>query len=137
MKRSQLLSCGLVALLGAAAPMPSALAATPTELMAAYTAKAGAPASPERGKKLFMTNHGADFGWSCSTCHTENPAKTGKHAISEKPIEPLAPSANAKRFTNANKVELHFNTNCKDVVGRECTAGEKADVISWLLTVKP
>jgi hypothetical protein len=32
---------------------------------------------------------------------------------------------------------LNFRMNCKDVVGRECTAAEKADVLSWLLTVKP
>jgi mono/diheme cytochrome c family protein len=120
----------------AAGLMPVALAATPAELLASYTAKAKAPASAERGQKMFTTNFGGDFGWSCSTCHTADPTKVGKHAISEKPIPPLAPSATPTRFTNANKAELHFALNCKDVVGRECTAGEKADVLSWLLTFK-
>ena len=46
-------------------------------------------------------------------------------------------AANAKRFTDRTAVELNFRMNCKDVVGRECTAGEKADVLSWLLSIKP
>jgi len=35
------------------------------------------------------------------------------------------------------KVEKWFRRNCNDVMGRECTAGEKADVLAWLLTLKP
>ena len=110
---------------------------TPEQLAAEYGAKAGAPGSPERGQKLYATNFGRDLGLSCSSCHGDNPAKRGTHALTDKRIAPLAPAANASRFTDRTAVELNFRMNCKDVVGRECTAGEKADVLSWLLTVKP
>jgi cytochrome c553 len=114
-----------------------AMAATPTELLAEYTAKAGAPAVPERGQKLFTTNFGKELGFSCSSCHGAVPVKVGQDLVAEKAIAPLAPAANAKRFTDRARVEFMFKMNCKDVVGRECTAGEKADLISWLLTLKP
>lgn len=129
------LSTPLVLLL--LAVTPAAWAATPNELLAEYTAKAGAPASPERGQKFFTTNFGKEMGFSCSSCHGAVPVKAGQDLVAEKAIAPLAPAANAKRFTDRSKVEFNFRLNCKDVVGRECTAGEKADLISWLLTLKP
>jgi hypothetical protein len=89
--------------------------------------------SANRGEQFFKSTHSAD--WSCSSCHTENPVHTGKHIVTQKPIEPLAPSANAERFTNPAKVEKWFKRNCKDVVGRECTTQEKGDVLSFLQTV--
>ena len=119
------------------AATPFAMAATPNELLAEYTAKAGAPASPERGQKFFTTNFGKEMGYSCSSCHGAVPVSSGQDLVREKPIPPLAPAANAKRFTDRQKVEFNFKLNCKDVVGRECTAGEKADLLSWLLTLKP
>jgi len=131
------LARGSLVLLLVMALAPAAHAATPAELLAGYSAQAAAPASPERGQRFFKTNHGQDFGWSCASCHTADPAQPGKHAISEKAIAPLAPAASAKRFTDASKAEFHFRLNCKDVVGRECSPGEKADVLSWLLTLKP
>ena len=48
-----------------------------------------------------------------------------------------APAANAERLTPASKVEFHLWLNCKDVVGRECSAGEKADLMCWLITLQP
>jgi hypothetical protein len=115
----------------------TAHAATPAELLAGYVAKAGAPASPERGQRLFTTNFGRDLGWSCSSCHGAVPTKEGKDQMTEKRIAPLAPAFNAERFTDRAKSENAFRLNCKDVIGRDCTAGEKADVLSWLLTLKP
>ncbi len=120
-----------------AGPWSAAMAVTPAELLAGYTAQAGSPPSAERGKKLFTTNFGKDLGLSCSSCHTANPVKPGKDEVTEKPIAPLAPAANAVRFTDKAKVELKFKMNCRDVVGRECTPAEKADVMSWLISLKP
>ena len=34
------------------------------------------------------------------------------------------------------KVAKWFKRNCNDVLDRECTAQEKGDVLSYLLTVK-
>lgn len=124
----------VLALAGPAAAAPNT---SPAALLADYTAKAGAPASPERGEKLFNTNFGKSLGFSCASCHTATPQKSGRHALTDKRIAPLAPAANPARFTDRTAVEFNFGINCKDVVGRECTPGEKADVLSWLLSLKP
>ncbi|MDO8459244.1 MAG: DUF1924 domain-containing protein [Burkholderiaceae bacterium] len=111
-----------------------AYAATPAEQLAAYTAQAGAPAQAARGQQLFTTKHGKE--WSCASCHTAAPTVEGKHASTGKAIGPLAPAFNPERFTDTAKTEKWFRRNCNDVMGRECTAGEKADVLAWLLTFK-
>jgi hypothetical protein len=121
----------------AGAGLNVAQAATPTELLAAYEAQAKAPGSPERGKKLFTTNFGRELGFSCSSCHGAEPVKNGRDQVTEKLIRPLAPAFNAQRFTDKTKVDTWFRLNCTDVVGRDCSAAEKADVLSWLLTLKP
>jgi hypothetical protein len=119
----------------AASALGAAQAATPNELQAGYSAQAGAAASPARGQQFFTSTHGRD--WSCSSCHGSVPTQTGKHAATAKAIGALAPAANAERFTDAAKVEKWFRRNCNDVVGRECSTGEKADLLAWLLTLKP
>ncbi len=119
------------------AQAPAAGKTTPAELLEGYVAQAGQPASAERGQKFYATNFGKQMGWSCASCHTSNPLRPGTHDVSEKSIKPLAPAANPARFTDRRQVEFNFKMNCKDVVGRECTAQEKADVIAWLLTLKP
>lgn len=110
---------------------------TPAQMLDAYSKQAGAAPSAERGQRLFTTNFGQPLGWSCSSCHGSSPTGPGRDQLSEKAIEPLAPAANPKRFTDRAKVETAFGQNCKDVVGRACTAAEKADVLSWLLSLKP
>ena len=52
-------------------------------------------------------------------------------------LDTLAPATNPSRFTETKVVENWFRQNCRDVIGRECTAGEKADILAWLLTIKP
>ena len=111
-----------------------AYAVTPAEQLAGYTAQAGAPASADRGQQFFTTKHGKD--WSCSSCHTAVPTVEGKHASTGKVIGAMAPAFNADRFSDSAKTEKWFRRNCNDVVGRECSAGEKADVLTWLLTLK-
>jgi mono/diheme cytochrome c family protein len=119
--------------LGAAA---MAQTTTPKDLLAAYTAQAGAPASAERGQALFNRKFGRDFE-SCAACHGAVPVKPGKDLVAEKGIAPLAPAAQPGRFTDRAKVDYRFRVNCKDVVGRECTALEKADVMAWLVGLTP
>ena len=68
--------------------------------------------------------------------HTTSPTGEGKHAATGKTIGPLAPAFNPERFTDNAKVEKWFRRNCNDVVSRECTAAEKADVLAWLQTLK-
>jgi len=90
--------------------------------------------SAERGKIFYNSKHGQD--WSCSTCHTDNPAAQGKHAKTDKPIDPLAPSVNAERFTKMKKIKKWFKRNCNDVLDRLCTSQEKGDFLAYLLTIK-
>lgn len=113
----------------------AAQAVTPDAQLAGYSAQAGVAAAPERGKAFFTSLHGRE--WSCSSCHGASPTQQGKHASTGKPIAALAPAFNAERFTDTAKTEKWFRRNCNDVVGRECTPAEKADVLSWLLTLKP
>lgn len=131
-----------LALLAAlAAPMlPAAAADMPRTLLDAYASEAKkenpafAGASADRGRAFFTATQGKD--WSCATCHTSAPLAGGKHTITGKAIAPLAPAANPERFASAYKAEKWFRRNCNDVVGRECTAQEKGDVLAWLLSVR-
>jgi hypothetical protein len=65
----------------------------------------------------------------CSTCHHEDLRRSGKHAVTGKVIEPLAPSANPKRLTDPEHIEKWFTRNCKWTLGRECTPQEKGDFL--------
>jgi len=127
----------LLALTVVSAPV---LAETPNDFLAdfAQEAKQQNPAfvrpSPERGQRFFTELHGREL--SCASCHTRNPAAAGKHAVTNKIIEPLAPAANAARFTRQAKVEKWFKRNCNDVLDRACSAQEKGDVLAYLLTLK-
>jgi hypothetical protein len=128
-----LLRPALVLLLACAAA--GAQATTPAEQAAGYAAQAGAPPSAARGQAFFTSTHGRE--WSCASCHTATPTAAGKHASTGKPIAAMAPAFNPQRFTDAAKTEKWFRRNCNDVVGRACTPGEKADVLAWLMTLKP
>lgn len=99
-----------------------------------FAAQAGSPGQAERGRTFFTSRHGGE--WSCSSCHGNPPVSAGKHASTGKAIDPLAPSANARAFTDEARVDKWFRRNCKDVLERECSAGEKADVLAWLLSLK-
>lgn len=125
-----------IALLGAG----TASAQTPAAISAGYEAEARAASpgfagfSAPRGKQFFQAAHGGE--WSCSSCHTANPLDPGRHARTGKPIAPLAPAANAERFTSVATADKWFKRNCNDVVGRVCTAQEKGDVLAYLMQVK-
>ena len=110
-----------------------AFATTPQELLKSYEAQSS-KASTSRGEQFFNSKHGKE--WSCASCHENPPNRDSKHIITGKVIKPLAPNVNADQFVDQAKVEKWFKRNCNDVVGRECTAQEKADVLSWLMTVK-
>ena len=107
--------------------------ATPQELLKKYEDQS-AKASASRGEQLFNTKHGQE--WSCASCHENPPNHPSKHIVTGKVIKPLSPNSNAERFTDQAKVEKWFKRNCNDVLGRECQAQEKADVLAWLMAVK-
>ena len=111
----------------------ASFSATPQDFLKTYEAQSG-KASPAKGEQFFNAKHGKE--WSCASCHESPPNHDTKHIVTGKVIKPLAPAANPERFTDVAKVDKWFKRNCNDVLGRECTAQEKADVLSWLMTVK-
>jgi cytochrome c peroxidase len=121
--------------LAASIAAPPAPALNATEQLASYAAQSGQTPQPARGQAFFSAKHGHE--WACASCHTATPTVDGKHASTGKAIRALAPPANPERFSDAAKTEKWFRRNCNDVLGRECSATEKADVVAWLLTLKP
>ncbi len=124
----------LAALLSAGLP-PPALAQTPDDLLASYAQQAGQRPDPAQGRQLFTSQHGRE--WRCASCHGASPIQSGQHAATGRPIQPLAPAFNPERFTDAAKADKWFRRNCKDMLGRECSHAEKANVLAWLMTLKP
>src|SRR4051812_44447461 len=124
----------LVPVLWAAGCIAASHATTAAEQAAGYAAQAGQPASVARGEQFFITRHARE--WACASCHTNSPGQAGRHAATGKAIAPLAPAFDPQRFTDAARTEKWFRRNCNDVLGRECSPGEKADVLAWLITLK-
>jgi hypothetical protein len=115
---------------GLAAPARAA-DTTPAGQLAHWSTQAGTPGDAGRGQAFFNRKHGGE--WSCSSCHGTPPTGSGRHANTGKTIAPLAPAFNPKAFTDAARVEKWFRRNCKDVLSRECSAVEKADVLAYLV----
>ena len=104
-------------------------------VLANYRAQGAGPFAAAAGQALWTKQFPATDGGaarSCTTCHGADPRRAGKHAQTGKPIEPMALSANAKRFTEVKFIEKWFLRNCKWTLGRECTAQEKGDVLTYL-----
>ena len=109
---------------------------TPSKLLKGFEAAAGTKGSPDRGRALFTSTHrgGKPETPSCTTCHTKNLKARGQTRAG-KVIEPMALSVNPTRLTDSKKVAKWLRRNCKSVLGRECTAGEKADIIAFLMSI--
>ena len=123
-----------ILIIAAALFTASVQAEVPRDFLARFEKEAGTAASAERGARFFTAKQGGE--WSCASCHTERPTLAGRHARTDKAIAPLAPAANAERFTDATKVDKWFRRNCNDTLNRLCSAQEKADVMAWLLALK-
>ncbi|WP_443082320.1 DUF1924 domain-containing protein [Tepidimonas sp.] len=108
---------------------------TPAAELARFQAEAGAPADAARGQRLFTQTHGRE--WSCASCHGEPPTRAGRHASTGKSIAPLAPAANPEALTERARLDKWFRRNCGEVLGRACTAAEKADVLAYLTRLRP
>jgi hypothetical protein len=105
----------------------------------ATQAKAADPAftgfSAERGAAFFAATHtgGKPDTPSCTTCHGTSPQEPGKTRAG-KVIAPLAMSKTPERYTDAAKVAKWFERNCMSVLGRECTAVEKGDFLTFMIS---
>jgi len=116
----------------------AALAETPEQTLHAYVTQAvheqpGFQPSAQRGEAFYRQRFAqSDKMPACVSCH-DKPTAPGRHAVTGKEIPPLATHANSERFTRPAKVEKWFGRNCQEVVGRACTAAEKADFLSFAL----
>ncbi len=133
---------GLISIVVLASAFVTAAAGdSPKSLLDFYAneAKASDPGfsgfSVARGEHLFRTHFstGKPDTPSCTTCHTTDPTKAGQTRAG-KDIEPMAASANSKRYSDQAKAEKWFGRNCNNVVGRDCTATEKGDFITFMLS---
>lgn len=61
----------------------------------------------------------------------------GKHEVTDKAIEPLAPAVNPGRLTDPVKVEKWFRRNCNELLNRISTAQERDDVLAFLRSLRP
>jgi len=120
----------LLACLALSTPM----LASANPILDGYKAEIKGSFAAAAGEKLYKTVGPNQL--SCASCHTDSPKNAGKHAKTNKAIDPLAPSANPKRFTDAAQVEKWFKRNCNDALGRACTTQEKGDFMTYVLSVK-
>lgn len=114
-----------------AAALAAPTAATDS-LLAAYVAQGAVP-DPGRGATFWTATHPAPDGGatrSCTTCHGTSLGAPGRHATTGEPIGPMTA---ADRLTDPATIEKWFGRNCRWTLGRECTAAEKADVLSFLV----
>ena len=119
-------------------------AATPQQLLADYAAAGQAPNpsfrdfTAARGQELYRLERARADGalTGCASCHTPDPRAAGRARTTGKAIAPLAPATNAERFTDTHQVEKWFTRNCNDVLSRPCTALEKGDFITYMLSLK-
>lgn len=130
LSRALLATFSLLIAIDAAAETPAAL----LQSYAAEAARSGSYAGPSAaaGDRFF---HAQRKDWSCATCHTASPTQAGRHVVTGKAIQPLAPSANPNRFQDRARVEKWFKRNCNDTLGRECSFAEKADVLAYLISL--
>lgn len=135
------ISLGFAVILVVVPPLAAASAMSPAQkaIVDRYVAAARVDPefsgpSAERGRAFFFTRHagGKADTPACTSCHGSALAGPGKMR-SGKPIDPMAPSVVPTRFTDAANVEKWFKRNCGDVLGRECSPAEKADVLIFLL----
>jgi cytochrome b len=89
--------------------------------------------SAAEGRRIYVAEHVQDGATvSCASCHTADPRRSGRTPVG-KVVDPLAPAANPDRFTDRREVEKWFKRNCKQVMGRECTAEEKGHFLAYVL----
>lgn len=123
---------GIATTANAANPKREAILADfATQAKAADAGFAGFDAN--RGKTFWFATQtgGKPDTPACTSCHTKDPKAAGQTRAG-KDIKPMAVSKTPDRFTDPEKVAKWFLRNCKTVVGRECTASEKGDVITFL-----
>lgn len=142
------------------------LAQSPAHLLARYAVQARLedPAfdgfSPDRGRAFYFAPRViVGLGEAnCASCHLDDPTQGIRahrakvlcracHVIDEtehpdpahakkRHLGAFSPAVNPERFRDFERVERHFEVNCRLVLQRTCTAIEKGDLITWLIGLR-
>ncbi len=114
----------------------SAQAADPLDgLLAGYRAMGAGEFDAQAGAVLWNRSFAhptAPRTRGCVTCHTKDPRRSGLHFQTKKPIDPVAPATNPSRLADVAKVRKWLKRNCLWTLGRECTAQEKGDLLTFI-----
>jgi hypothetical protein len=129
-------SLGILLFFGLSAMTVTARADVVSDLLTQYQAAGAGPFTAKAGSELWRQTQPGEGGKapSCATCHTADLRARGKHAVTGKAIDPLAPSVNPKRPTERRQIEKWLPRNCKWTLGRDCTPQEKGDLLSFIRT---
>jgi hypothetical protein len=144
---------------------PAALSDSTEALMDRYQAQAQAEVpgfrgfSVEKGRDFYFRKYPVPVlgEVGCVSCHLEDPRRSvlrhrtkipcrSCHVIDDaehpdplhakkREIEPFAPVANPRRFSDPDLVEKWFGFNCNYLLKRACTAEEKGNLLAWLLSL--
>ena len=127
-----LLPALLLPLSSAAAPRDAPLAALAAAAKDADPAFSGFSAS--RGEKLHFNRFAGGKAQtpSCTSCHGDNPRGAGRTPAG-KTIDALALSVTPSRYSDPAKVDKWFKRNCQEVLGRQCTAQEMGDWLTFMI----
>ena len=92
--------------------------------------------SAKNGEILFKTeNIGKENKkLSCVSCHGSDLRQKAQNIFTGKDIDPLAPSVNKTRLSDAKEVKKWLKRNFKDVFLREGTAEQKGDVLYYIMS---
>ena len=106
-----------------------------TQLLDDYQSQGASIGNAQSGEQLWNKTFSGEAPFterSCSTCHTDNLKNRGKHARTGKELKPLAPSVNKQSVSDTRKIKKWLKRNCKWTLGRECTAQEKSDILTFI-----
>ena len=92
--------------------------------------------SAKNGEILFKTeNIGKENKkLSCVSCHGSDLRQKAQNIFTGKEIDPLAPSVNKARLSDAKEVKKWLKRNFKDVFLREGTAEQTGDVLYYIMS---
>lgn len=121
----------LLLMMGSLSGVNSHASSAVDSLLISYQQQGAGVVDTNEGRDLWFSKHGDR---SCSSCHSDSLSQNGKHIKTGKLIKPMALSVNPERYRDGKKIEKWFRRNCKWTLGRECSAQEKANILSWLRT---
>jgi len=119
------------------AVLPAQASEATDQMFDAYRAEGAGEFSAQRGKQMWTqtyTQQKSAKQVNCATCHTDKLQQAGAHIRTGKVIEAMSARTNAGRFNETKKIKKWFLRNCKWTLGRECTAQEQGDYLTYFLS---